>query len=123
MPAFPLITFSRCALYPLQRNTKWQTKVLRFLNDEEQRYVQYLPRQEFQLSYKGVDQASFIILRTFWESMHGADINTFSLDLGIDPVTAVHMLYPNLLFIDDDFTAVQSRALLWDITLKVRAVS
>ena len=118
---FPNISFNRVACYPLQGSTKWTTQVLRYLNDEEQRFVKYLPRQEFQLTYSGVDQGSFITLRTFWESMHGADISTFSLDLGIDAGTGVHMLYPSLLFVDDEFTAVQSKPNRWDIKLRVRA--
>ncbi|HXS93187.1 MAG TPA: hypothetical protein VN736_01210 [Candidatus Limnocylindrales bacterium] len=109
-------------MYPLERNTKWTTRVLRFLNDQEQRFVQQTPKAEFVLKYTGVDQTSYNALYTFWLSMHGADINTFSLDLGTDPDTGVSMAYTNLVFVDDVFKAIQSKPKRWDITLRLRAV-
>ena len=84
MSTFPTITFSRVAMYPLQRGTTWKTKVLRFLSDKEQRFVQQTPKQDFVLTYTGVDASSLATLKTFWVSMHGADISVFDLNLGTD---------------------------------------
>jgi hypothetical protein len=107
----------------LQRTATWKTKVLRFLNDKEQRFVQQTPKQDFVLTYTGVDAASLSALKTFWNSMHGADITPFTLSLGTDPATSVVMTYNNLVFIDDEFSATQTKPNRWDIKLKVRAVS
>lgn len=123
MPTFPSITFNRVAMYPLQRASGWKTKVLRFMNDKEQRWVQQTPKQDFILTYTGVDQSSYNTLKAFWVSMHGADISTFDIHLGTDPATGVVMNYSNLVFIDDDFAATQTKPNRWDIKLKVRAVS
>jgi hypothetical protein len=110
-------------MYPLQRGTTWKTKVLRFLNDKEQRFVQQTPKQDFVLTYTGVDASSLATLKTFWVSMHGADISVFDLNLGTDFDTSVSMHYYNLVFIDDDFTATQTKPNRWDVKLKIRAVS
>ena len=123
MPNFPSISCSRVACYPLQRTAKWTTKTLRFLNDKEQRWVQQLPKQDFQLTYTGVDAASFATLKAFWIGEHGADISPFTLLLGTDPATGVVMTYANMVFVDDNFTAVQSKPNRWDIKLRLRQVA
>ena len=123
MPTFPTITFARRAMYPLERTNRWQTKVLRFLNDQEQRFVQQLPKQEFVLTYTGVDASSYSTLKSFFESQQGASTNTFTLNLGTDPTTGVSLVYNNMAFVDDDFTATQSKPNLWTIKLHVRQIA
>ena len=120
MADFPQISYSRIALYPLERTTTWRTKVCRFLNDEEQRFVAQTPKQEFLLTYTGISSADLATLKTFWVTMHGEDITPFNLDLGVEIGTGVHRTYSNLVFVGDQFSATQTKANLWDVRLAVR---
>jgi len=119
-PVFPTISHSRVAMYPLERSTAWKTKVLRFLNDQEQRWVSHTPKAEFMLTYTGISEGDVATLYTFWTSVHGADITPFDLDLGTEIGTGVHRTYSNLVFVNDEFSATQKRTNLWDVRFVVR---
>jgi hypothetical protein len=122
MPTLPQISGARVAMYPLQRTNKWSVKIQQGTNDHEQRWVDQLPKQQFVLTYTSINATDLGTLKTFWASMHGEDINTFTVDLGTDAVTGVHMLYYNMLFVGDDFEATQKKATRWDVKLTLRQV-
>ena len=122
MPSFPAISFGRVAMYPLERNASWKTAVCRFLNDEEQRWVQQNPKQVLVLTFTDVDQASYNTLYSFWTSVVGAGNTTWSLNLGTDPVTGQSYNYSNMGFVGDDFTATQTKPNRWKIVFHVRQI-
>ena len=121
MPTFPTISYRRVAQYPLTRTTVWKTEVLEYTNDQEQRWVKFNPRQEFELVFSDVDGTSISLVREFWQSMKGADQTTFDMNLGTGPHGESYS-WSNLLFVDDAFKITQNKPNRWKLTLKLRAI-
>jgi hypothetical protein len=123
MPSFPVISFNRVMQYPLTRTNAWKTQVLQYVGDQEQRWVRFNPRQEFELIFTEVDGTSISLVREFWTSMKGADQTTFSMNLGTGPHGETYS-WSNLVFTDDAFKITQSgKPNMWTLTLKLRALS
>ena len=118
---FPLISFQRAGAYPITRTNTYKTKVLQFLNDQEQRWVAQRQMQDLELVFTAVDGYSVSVVREFWNSVHGADVTPWTLNLGNDAITGQPLTYTNLIFVGDDFkVTANQKPNRFDLTLKCR---
>ena len=86
MSVQPPLTGYSFAMYPTAISQGYSTRVLKFLNDTEQRWVKRLPLFGVTISYHGLDGYSMSVLNAFYAQVRGeyvdpALVNVFSMIL------------------------------------------
>ena len=109
------------AMYPSAISDEYVTRVIRFLNDQEQRFLVRDSLFRGMLQYAGVNGYDTSVLRRFLYSMRGAasttDLsNTFSITIG-------NQTYPFCIFDQDDFTVEVDQAENNSFQLKIRQIA
>lgn len=80
MASLPLLKSGVLCKYPVEHSQEFRTRVIRFLDDSEQRFTVRPPLQRFSLVYRAIDAEDLTRLRQFWESMKGQFDASWSLD-------------------------------------------
>ena len=121
MKVFSDLSGQALAMYPSAISDEYVTRVIRFLNDQEQRFLVRDTLFRGMLQYAGVNGYDTSVLRRFLYSMRGAasttDLsNTFSITIG-------NQTYPFCIFDQDDFTVEVDQAENNSFQLKIRQIA
>lgn len=109
--SFPTLASGVLARYPFSRSVAFDTEVVRFLNDHEQRWANHRALNGFDLQYDLLKAADLATLRTFFETQKGQLDSTWSITF--DGTT-----YDNMAFTHDDFAATESSPKRWSVRLR-----
>jgi hypothetical protein len=115
MPAtFPTLSSGSGSIrYPLSRSKTYVTGLHRFGNGSEQRWKSVGALQRpLEIQLRGLDGYNLSLVREFFRSMKGAFDSTWSITLGA-------ATYPNCAFDQDDFSPVERKPNLYDLTLRI----
>ena len=114
MPAvFPNISTGDVCLYPVTQTLAMPTRVIRFLDDTEQRWRSADPLNSWVLTYNRILWADIVTLQNFFNTVKGAFDSTWTFPfLGTN--------YTSMCFDQDDFSAVESDPGRYTVSLKLR---
>jgi len=124
--AFPQLRTGRVAMYPLQMTTSYQTTVVQFYDDTEQRYAERNDFHHFEIAFSSLDAYELEKLYNFWNAAKGAYDSTWDITfnqeegtwlLGADP-GAGGVTYSDMAFVDDDFKVVESKPDRYSVSLR-----
>lgn len=115
MPAtLPTVHGTGVALYPIPRGNHIGSRVQKYLNGSETRFVTASPLAQFELAYSGLFKAERDALKNFYATTKGGFDNTWSFTLATQT-------YVSLVFGEDSFSSVESsRPNLYNVNLKFR---
>ena len=102
MASFPTIRSGAVALYPLARGTERKTRVIKFIDDSEQRWRQAPPLASFLLEFTDINSRDLSTLRVFWVTTKGRVDKTWDF-------TILGTTYSHLGFDSDIFSATESK--------------
>lgn len=113
MASFPNLADGKPVAHPLTRVISCKTRVYRFLNDTEQRWVQRIPVNRFDMPYEALSAADRSTLDTFFVARKGRFDQTWDL-------TILGTLYANLAFDHDDFLVREPGPLQYSVALSAK---
>jgi hypothetical protein len=108
--SLPTVRRGSMALYPLQYEDSFLTKIQKFCDDTEQRWLIRNNFASFTLTYNRITAYDVNNLLSFWNLMKGSFDSTWSM-------TIAETTYPNMHFVGDTFTAVEVAPGLFNLSL------
>lgn len=112
MASFPTISSGVVTRYPLTRASVARTKVIEFVDNTEQRYIDGTPSDKFRLQFDRLATADMLTLQTFYSSTKGAFDQTWSITIGPDTIISCF-------FDADEFSATEASEGQWTVSLDV----
>lgn len=112
---FPTLSNGEVCMYPASRTVTVQTRVLRMLNDNEQRWRVCPTLSAWELNFSRLKIADVNTLRAFFETQKGQFDVTWSFPFN-------GATYNFCTFEQDEFTATETARLEWETTLRFRQV-
>lgn len=114
MPStFPSFARGVVWLTPAARGLAAPTRVLQFLNDQEQRWRSADYQESWNLTYADLLFSEVTAIRNFFETVKGAYDTTWTF-----PFESTN--YTLMCFDQDEFTAEETSPMRWTVSLKIR---
>lgn len=111
------LTGSAIAMYPASLSNAWVTRVIKFLGDQEQRWVVRRPLFSATLQYHSMNGYDTSLLSSFFSSVTGKYVlpdlsNSFSITLGSET-------YDYCVFDQDEFNVTCNASDSYSFSLKI----
>lgn len=110
---FPTLSTGSVAMYPVSRSLAFPAKVVRFLDDSEQRWVSGAPLNQWALTFARLKWADVLTLKAFFENQKGAFDSSWTFGIAGSS-------YTSMAFDQDDFTYTETGPAKFSVSLKVR---
>ncbi|WP_321471158.1 hypothetical protein [uncultured Paludibaculum sp.] len=115
MATFPALRSGVVGMYPTTLGRTFKTEVVVFCNDSEQRWATQPALGDFELVFTDINGYDLSTLLDFFRSAKGQFDHTWTLAMN-------GQVWNNCVFVQDDFTATNSKAERYSVTLKCRQV-
>jgi len=116
MPAsFPALKSGVVAKYPVVRDVRLETGVVRFEDDTEQRWVRARARNSFRLQFSRLSEEDVATIEAFFRSCKGKFDTTWDITIG-------GTTYSHCTFEDDTFAVTETSEGLFTVALNIRQV-
>ena len=115
MADFPALRSGVVGMYPATLGVRFNTEVVQFVNDSEQRWAVAPALGDFELTFTDLNGYDFSILVDFFRSMKGQFDQTWTLPMG-------GQTFNSCTFMQDDITYTESKPNRYTVKLKCKQV-
>jgi hypothetical protein len=113
MASFPLLASGAAAMYPTTYGPRYNTEVVQFCNDSEQRWVGRAGLADIELVLTNISGYDLSAVVAFFRSSKGSFDSTWQ-------ITLVGVTYTSCVFLSDDITWTETQPQFFSLSLKIR---